>query len=488
VCALEGLHALKAEILQAGLADADPRVRRNALRVAEPRLANDAALAAAALKLTADPDSAVRYQLALSVGELDDDRATTALSAIAAASATDAWTRAAVLSSSLHRPAKLLAAIAAWPADRAGRAELLGALASLVAAVAEPADISMAIAAITPSSPDIAAGWQLTAIAAVLDALDHRAKPVTVAQLPGDAASRIRATSDVARRLAVRPGTPLLQRVTAVGLLCRDAAVAQEDLRLTAELLAPTNPPALQSAALAAIARGKVSGAAGVLIAALPRMSPALRAVALDSLTARAESAELLVSAIEQKKLSPTDLPAATREKLVSHSNAALRQHAAAALASARPPARTKAFSDFQPALTLKGDPAKGKLTFEKTCAACHQLAGIGNAVGPDLAALTDKSAGYLLTALLDPNAAVEGRFVAYQVETTDGETYVGLLGDENASAITIVQPNAIKQRIGRASIKSLTSSRLSLMPEGLEQGMTAQDVADLIAFVQKPQ
>src|SRR5206468_4324661 len=102
-----------------------------------------------------------------------------------------------------------------------------------------------------------------------------------------------------------------------------------------------------------------------------------------------------------------------------------------------------------------KGDPAKGKLTFAKSCAACHQLAGAGSAVGPDLAALTDKSAGYLYTALLDPNSAVEGRFVAYQLETKDGETYVGILGDENAAGITIVQANAIKQRVTRKNIKS---------------------------------
>jgi putative membrane-bound dehydrogenase-like protein len=488
VCALEGLHALKPELLKSQLADADPRVRRNALRVAEPRLAKDSELAAAALKLTTDPDPAVRYQLALTLGELDDDRATAALSEIAAASPGDVWTRSAVLSSALHHPAKLLEAIAAWPVERAGRAELLGALASLVAAVAEPAEISAAIAAITPSSPDVTATWQLTATAAVLDALDHRSKPISLQQLPGDAAKRVRAGTDVARRLAGRAEVPLAQRVTAIGLLCRDPAAAEDDLHLAADLLAPTNPPALQSAALSAIARGKVAGAADILIAALPRMSPALRAVALDSLTARAESAELLVSAIEQNKLSPTDLPAATREKLLSHPNADLRQHAAGVLASARPPARAKALKDYQASLTLKGDAARGKLTFEKTCAACHQLAGLGNAVGPDLTALTDKSAGYLLTALLDPNAAVEGRFVAYQIETNDGETYVGLLGDENASAITIVQPNAIRQRVPRASIKSLTSSKLSLMPEGLEQGMSPQDVADLIAFVQKPQ
>jgi putative heme-binding domain-containing protein len=216
-------------------------------------------------------------------------------------------------------------------------------------------------------------------------------------------------------------------------------------------------------------------------------MSPALRAVAFDALTARSEPTELLLAAVEQKLLEPSDLPAATREKLLNHPNAALRQHAAMVLASSRPPDRVKAMEKFKPALALKGDAAKGRLTFEKTCAACHQLAGVGSAVGPDLSALTDKSAGYLFTAILDPNAAVEGRFVTYQVETTDGETYAGILGDENAAGITIVQPNALKQRISRSKIKSLVGSKLSLMPEGLEQGMTAQDVADLIAFVQKP-
>jgi putative heme-binding domain-containing protein len=217
-------------------------------------------------------------------------------------------------------------------------------------------------------------------------------------------------------------------------------------------------------------------------------LSPALRAVALDALTARADSAESLVAAIEQKRLSPTDVPAATRERLLAHSNLPLREHAVKALASSRPPARAQAVKEYQAALKITGDAGKGKATFEKTCAACHQLAGMGQAVGPDLAALTDKSTGYLLTALLDPNAAVEGRFVAYQLETTDDETYVGLLSDENASALTILQPNGIRQRVPRASIKSLTSSKLSLMPEGLEQGMTVQDVADLIAFVQHPQ
>src|SRR5439155_9803161 len=223
-----------------------------------------------------------------------------------------------------------------------------------------------------------------------------------------------------------------------------------------------------------------------LLIAAVPRASPALRGQLLEPLTSRAASAERLLAAIDQKEFSAIDLPAATREKLLSQPESAVRAHATKTLAAVRPAARLEALKTFEPALKLTGDAAKGKAIFEKSCAACHQLGGVGYAVGPDLSALTDKSANYLLVATIDPNAAVEGRFVAYQLQTIDDETYVGLLADENASGLTVLQPNGIHEAVPRSQIKSLSSSKLSLMPEGLEQGMSVQDVADLIGFIQQ--
>jgi putative heme-binding domain-containing protein len=212
-----------------------------------------------------------------------------------------------------------------------------------------------------------------------------------------------------------------------------------------------------------------------------------VRARLFDVLTARPRGVEALLAAVEGQKLSPGDLPAATREKLLKSTDAAVRGRAEKALASARPAARVAVVRQYQAALSLKGDVAHGRALFEKTCSACHRLGDVGSAVGPDLAALTDRSAGYLLTAILDPNAAVEGRFAAYQLETQDGETYVGLLAEENAAGLTILQPSGVRQTVPRAEVKALTASKLSLMPEGLEQGMSAQDLADVIAFVQKP-
>jgi putative heme-binding domain-containing protein len=182
------------------------------------------------------------------------------------------------------------------------------------------------------------------------------------------------------------------------------------------------------------------------------------------------------------------ELPAATREKLLNATDPAIRGRAEKALAGARPAARVAVVRQYHPALSLKGDVVHGRALFEKTCSACHRLGDMGSAVGPDLTALTDRSAGYLLTAILDPNAAVEGRFAAYQLETADGETYVGLLAEENAAGLTILQAGGVRQTVPRAQVKSLTASKVSLMPEGLEQGMSAQDLADVMAFVQKPE
>jgi putative heme-binding domain-containing protein len=261
----------------------------------------------------------------------------------------------------------------------------------------------------------------------------------------------------------------------------------EDDLRLVRELLEPKQPPTVQAAAVTALLRTRDPRALAVAAGSLPRIAPAVRLRLIEGLASRSKGVEALLGAIDAHTIAPVDIPTATRDKLLHHRDATLREHAAKSLAVLPAPARAKAMETFRPALSLPGDPAKGRPQFEKSCAACHALAGIGHTVGPDLAALTDKSAGYLLTAIVDPNAAVEGRFVAYQLDTTDGDTHVGLLGDESAAAVTLVQANGLRQSIPRAEIKSMSATKLSLMPEGLEQGLGVQDLADLIAFVQHP-
>src|SRR5207245_160755 len=138
----------------------------------------------------------------------------------------------------------------------------------------------------------------------------------------------------------------------------------------------------------------------------------------------------------------------------------------------------------YQSVLKLKGDPAHGQQVFTKTCATCHRYRDVGQQVGPDLASVGDKSPPSLLTAVLDPNQAVEARYVSYLATTKNGLTFTGILASETGASITLIGTEGKPQTILRKDLDELTSTGKSLMPEGLEKELQPQDLADLIAFI----
>src|SRR5207253_10331868 len=105
-------------------------------------------------------------------------------------------------------------------------------------------------------------------------------------------------------------------------------------------------------------------------------------------------------------------------------------------------PARQKVIDAHQSVLNLKGDWNRGLKILTKTCASCHQLGGVGHPVGPDLASVGDKSPQGLLTAILDPNRAVEARYINYVAVTKNGLTMTGVLASETGNSVTLIGPD----------------------------------------------
>jgi putative heme-binding domain-containing protein len=134
--------------------------------------------------------------------------------------------------------------------------------------------------------------------------------------------------------------------------------------------------------------------------------------------------------------------------------------------------------------LTLQGDAKRGAQVFARTCATCHQFSGVGHQVGPELASVGDNSPEGLLIAVLDPNRAVEARYINYVAQTKNGQTITGILSSETGNSITLLGPDAKQQVILRTDLDELVSSNKSLMPEGLEKDLKPQDLADLIAHI----
>jgi putative heme-binding domain-containing protein len=150
-------------------------------------------------------------------------------------------------------------------------------------------------------------------------------------------------------------------------------------------------------------------------------------------------------------------------------------------------PDRRAVVERFTPALKMEGDRGRGAATFAKLCLSCHYVQGHGVRVGPDLSGIASRPPEALLVDLLDPSQLVAPDFAAYEINLIDGASIVGIFSSETETRLTIRRAGAPDENIPRASVESVRASTKSLMPDGLEAGLTVQDLADLIAFLRNP-
>ncbi|MEQ1852043.1 MAG: hypothetical protein ABMA01_10675, partial [Chthoniobacteraceae bacterium] len=92
-----------------------------------------------------------------------------------------------------------------------------------------------------------------------------------------------------------------------------------------------------------------------------------------------------------------------------------------------------------------------------------------------------------LLINILDPNVDIQPGFHAYTCALTTGEELYGLVAAETGNSITMKLTDGTMRTVPRAQIASLKSASVSLMPEGLEAGISKQDMAALIQFLRTP-
>jgi putative heme-binding domain-containing protein len=196
----------------------------------------------------------------------------------------------------------------------------------------------------------------------------------------------------------------------------------------------------------------------------------------------------MTLNAIEKKEILPQEIDAIRRQRLLQHKDTQVRELAAKIFDAASNPDRRRVVDLYALQLPDKTDTARGAKLFAKACATCHKLDGKGQNVGPDLASVGDKSVSGLLTAILDPNRAVEARYINYAASTKAGKTYNGIISSETSTSITLVGPDGKSQQLLRNELDELASTGKSLMPDGLEKDLSPQDIADIIAFVRSNQ
>ncbi|HBO51615.1 MAG TPA: hypothetical protein DD471_06490, partial [Planctomycetes bacterium] len=210
---------------------------------------------------------------------------------------------------------------------------------------------------------------------------------------------------------------------------------------------------------------------------------PGLRAEILGLVLGRKEWAADLLDAVAEGVVKPGELDSSTRQRL-GVLGPGIKKRVQQLLPAS--PDRLAVLKKYRPALGLKGDGGRGRVTFEKICAACHKLGGLGREAGPNLAALSNKTGEFLLQSIIDPNAAVEARFGLYAAATRDGRTFSGMVTSETGTQLSLVGADGKKMDILRGDLIEFRSMGTSFMPNGLERNLSPGDLADLIRFIQE--
>lgn len=139
--------------------------------------------------------------------------------------------------------------------------------------------------------------------------------------------------------------------------------------------------------------------------------------------------------------------------------------------------------------LTETGDADSGRRVFfgsQTNCSNCHRVNGRGETLGPDLSTIA-RSANRekLITSILDPSREIGPLYAQHLVETTDGKIVSGIWVNKQLTALVLATEKEGVITIPDDKIESHTISRLSLMPEDLEQVLTVEDFRDLLAFLE---
>ncbi|MFM7056067.1 MAG: HEAT repeat domain-containing protein [Planctomycetota bacterium] len=494
-CTADCLEPLPPDLLLNLVADSSPHVRRHALRMAIPRLSSEPQLASAVLDAAKDPQPPVRMQAAAAAASLPPAQAAPLLAELLTSPASDPFL-ATIADSSLN-PDNVTAVFSSLPPETAPAVQQL-----LITRVAELAP------------PQAATDILHTLATAVSNAVPADTKPrdpsqtatttATLQQLSGllggwnrrhgttafsnDLQTSLQPAIAAASRLAASPDTAAPLRLAAISLLGHASAAGLEQSAPLIALLTPRSPVAVQHAAVRALAQCRRPELASELLADWSARSPEIRKAITSLLLQRTEWTEQLLAALQSAAVPAAELDLNQRRQLLDHPRESIRTAAAACFNAGTAPSRREVIDRYAAVFDAHAGStglssatpeqlAAGLTAFRKHCANCHRLQNIGAAVGPDIANYAAKSPLALITAVLDPNQAVDPRYQGAAVVLHDGRTLTGLITAETDNSLTMLAPEGHTTQLLRSEIDQLRSTGKSLMPENLEQTVTTTDL-----------
>jgi putative membrane-bound dehydrogenase-like protein len=405
----------------------------------------------------------------------------------------DVWINRAILSESKGESGGVLAQVLKGPlaaSYSSETADFVRALASASAADAQLEDFASLLGVLS-EQPGKLLWWKPAVLQGLSEGLPKSGKKLgvsTLAELAAKppasyvvAAREISALLAEVDRVMMDGAAPVEQRLAVLPLLAQRSWEKAEPVLRT--LLSEGQPEAVRTAALPLLKKYGADKTSPLLYELLPRLGPGAKREVVAMLTGNGKTVQGFFERIERGEISKGLVDAETRWRYLHTASKPLRELAERLFG--RPSEdRAAVIASYKDCISMQGDAAKGKVVFMTVCMVCHKVKGEGMDVGPDITDVKLKEKEALLSDILDPNRMVEARWSAYQIDTREGRIVSGLIASESADAVTVKMAGGITEVLPRGTISKMKSLDASLMPVGLEGGISKEQMADLLAFL----
>jgi len=262
-------------------------------------------------------------------------------------------------------------------------------------------------------------------------------------------------------------------------------ADATSRLSLLEASLTDGQPAGLQQIAIRQLVNNDTA-AIDSLVKRINQFLPEPREEALRSLTSRTTGCVALLDAIVSGQIKSGQLPSSTWLVLERHPQAEIAKRATELRGPTSATNWEKVAARYRETLAQKATPEAGREVYLKHCSACHKVGQEGTNIGPLLGSIRDKSADQIALSIAEPNREVDPRYQTYQAETVDGAVWVGIVESSNSSSIAIRDSRGELHIVDRSELTQFQSTGKSLMPEGLLDLISPEQLRDLIAFLRR--
>ena len=267
------------------------------------------------------------------------------------------------------------------------------------------------------------------------------------------------------------------------------ALIAKQAAKVSPLLIELVGDPVTRNAAIHGLAECDHPQTVATLLEGYQSFDARARQDAVQTLASRAAWALALLDAVEANRIPRSDLTAYTARQLQNLHNERVTTRLKALWGEVRstPDDKARQIASFKKRITpealQRADAAAGRALFRKLCSNCHKLFGEGGSIGPDITGSQRHNLDYLLENIVDASATVARDYQMQIIETTKGRTIAGLVVSENETAVTVQSINE-KVIIPQSEIEDRATSQVSIMPDGILQNLSFQEVCNLIAYL----